>query len=108
MTPCDEFIQKMIDVLPEICETNDLIAVGIFRSVQSAEYARKMKDCPDYFQLVRRIVYPKNGVIKWLREKKHEKASTDSSEPRKKKECKTKNIPIEARVACNLRSTNIF
>lgn len=104
VTPCDEFIEKMERILPEICETSDLIAVGIFRSIQSAFYARDHGDTPDYFQLVRRIVYPKKAVIKWLKEKKHEKLCICQEDTNPKRIRKEKIVVLQPSVACNSRT----
>ena len=72
MSACDEFIEKVANMLPEQCKVTDLVKAGIYTSPQTATQARTRGDCPDYFQLGRRIIYPRNAVIQWLKEKKHE------------------------------------
>lgn len=72
MSACDSFIQRVSQMLPDQCTVEDLVKAGIYRSPQAAAHARSLGDCPDYFKLGRRIMYPKEGVIKYLDINKHE------------------------------------
>lgn len=68
MNACEDYIEAINKVLPDICTTKDLIKIGIFKSDQAAAYARKEGLSPDYFKLpTKTIFYPKKGVIEFLR-----------------------------------------
>ena len=72
MTSCDDFIEKATKVLPELCTTNDLIKLGIYKSAQGATHARQTGRSADYFKLpTGTIVYPKKGIIELLKKSKH-------------------------------------
>lgn len=72
MNPCDEIISKMTDGLPEICTINDLIRAGIVNNRATMEYYRRKKLSPPYLRISsRRIYYPRNGIVKWLKEKSY-------------------------------------
>lgn len=68
----NEFILKVQKELPDRCSVQDLIAAGIFNSPAAAFEARNRHDSPPFFRLRGRIMYPKNGVIRWLGEKKEQ------------------------------------
>lgn len=76
MSACENYINEVKINLPDKCSVEDLIEQGIFKSPQAAAHARRVGDTPDYFKLGRRIMYPKDGVIEWLNEKKHESRQT--------------------------------
>jgi hypothetical protein len=71
MKPCEEYISKIEKELPEMCRVKDLIKVGVFNSATAAVEARTTGNSPDYFQMSKRgrVLYPRNGVVQWLREK---------------------------------------
>jgi hypothetical protein len=68
MTGCDDFIAKIEKNLPDPIMTFELVEIGIFRSIQSAYYARKNNKGPVYFEVGKKVFYPKAGVIEWLKE----------------------------------------
>jgi len=71
MSACDDFIQKIDRVLPEMATTRDLIKAGIFRSDQGAAAARKAGNCPEFFRFNNKVIlYPKSGVLEFLRKAK--------------------------------------
>ncbi len=80
MTDCDEWIEKISSKLPEECLTVDLIKVGIFTSPFSASCARRAGNSPPYFKFGKKIMYPKPGVIKWLKEHKYESCTKNQSQ----------------------------
>lgn len=54
--------------LPELVSARDLVKVGMYRTEQGAYAARQSGKCPPYFRIPGRgIVYPKQGVIDFLR-----------------------------------------
>ncbi len=66
----EDYIEFVSRNLPELAKTRDLIRVGIYRSDQAAAAARREGRSPDFFKLNQRvIVYPKSGVLKFLRSK---------------------------------------
>jgi hypothetical protein len=69
--PCEEYLENLEGLLPELCTVNDLLRVGIYRSCMVAHTARKAGNCPTYFQQYKggKVLYPRSGVIAWLREK---------------------------------------
>lgn len=78
MSVCDDFIKKMERALPEVCTVRDLIRVGLYKSAQAARMERLVNSSPSYLRLGSRILYPKDGVIKWLRKGKKEGFDADS------------------------------
>ncbi len=69
MNSCDAYIEKLSSTLPDVCTTEDLIDIGIFRSEQTASIARRKGYSPPYFKMKHgAIVYPKESVIQYLRE----------------------------------------
>lgn len=76
MSECDDWIDKISETLPDECYTFDLVKVGIFTSRHSAACSRKVGTSPPYFKLGKRIMYPKAGVLNWLKLQKHESCQT--------------------------------
>ena len=72
MNTCDTFIKKIEFSLKDPCTCSDLVNVGIYRSPQAARYARQVGSSPPFFKLGGKIIYPRDGVILWLKENKHE------------------------------------
>lgn len=71
MNALNQYIRKLELELPEICSTSDLMKVGIFNSPQSARLARKKNRGPAYIQVGRKIIYPKQVVIEFLKQASH-------------------------------------
>ncbi len=67
MRACEDFLIHLERMLPDLCCDKDLIANGLFRSPQGCWFARKSKQCPEFMKINGRVVYPKKGVIEWLR-----------------------------------------
>ncbi len=78
MSVCDDWIEKISGKLPEECNTIDLIKIGIFTSRHAASCSRKVGTSPPYFKLGKRIMYPKAGVLGWLKQQKHESAQNQN------------------------------
>ncbi len=76
MSECDDWIEKISGILPEECNTFDLVKAGIYTSPHSASCARRVGSSPPYFKLGKRVMYPKSGVVNWLKQKKHENSQT--------------------------------
>jgi hypothetical protein len=68
MGTCEEVIQKLDRTLPNFCTVKDLIKIGLFKSPQAARSARLANCAPPFFKMgAKTILFPKEGVIKWLR-----------------------------------------
>lgn len=80
MTPCDEFIEKIERTLPEFSLTRDLVKLGLYSSVQCAYYARKTQNAPAYFEVGKKIFYPKTAIIQWLKESKRNEKNFENSQ----------------------------
>lgn len=73
---CDVWIEKSTASLPDPCTPADLVKAGIFHSVQNTSAVRKTYKGPPFLKVAGRIVYPKDGVIEWLKKNKgHVEAS---------------------------------
>ena len=68
---CEEYLVKLEQELPEMCRVKDLIKAKIFNSPTVATEARESGDSPPFFQMSKRgrVVYPRGGVIDWMRGK---------------------------------------
>ena len=72
MTACDDYISKVEQMLPDLATTKDLIKAGIYRSDQAASAARRKGQAPSFFRFNKRVViYPKQGVIEFLKRAKN-------------------------------------
>jgi|BogFormECP03_OM2_1039629.scaffolds.fasta_scaffold00001_59 hypothetical protein len=78
MSSNDEFIQKLDQIWPEILETDDLVKVGLYPSMQAAYYSRKLGRAPEYFEVGKRIFYAKTAVLNWLRSAKRNEKDTQT------------------------------
>ena len=66
----EKFIEEVESKLPELADTSDLIKLGIFSSIAQAVQRRKRGESPEFLCLSeKRIVYPKQAVMSWLRER---------------------------------------
>lgn len=75
----NEYIDRILSQLPDLCSNNDLVQVGIFRSINEAHLCRKKGKSPDYFKLPNKhVIYSKEAVKKFL-----EESFNDGKEPRK-------------------------
>lgn len=69
MNACEDLIAKLDKQLPEICTIHDLIRAGIVSSRNTMEHYRKKNLGPPFLRVSeRKIFYPKQGVLKWLKE----------------------------------------
>lgn len=70
MSHVQQFIEEVDSKLPDVCDTSDLIKLGIFSSISQAVQRRKRGSAPEFLRLSeKRIVYPKKAVISWLKER---------------------------------------
>ena len=68
MTVCEEYINELMHDMPNLLTPKDLISCGIYKSHQAAYIARKNGTSPVFFNINHRgIVYPKKGIIEFLK-----------------------------------------
>lgn len=67
---CDDYIQCVSRELPRLCKPKHLIQIGLFNSNQHEYKARKLGKCPEYFKMDGRVLYPKEGIIRYLYKRK--------------------------------------
>ena len=70
MDACDFFISKARLSLPELCTVRDLKRLGILKGPQAARVWRNRKIGPEYFEINGRYYYPKEAILRFLRESK--------------------------------------
>ena len=69
MNSLDNFIEMIENQLPDLIRTKELVEIGIYNSPQAAYQARLSKLCPPWLRIPRKgVVYPKAGVVAFLRE----------------------------------------
>lgn len=69
MNACEEFIESLERLLPDMCTTEDLVTHGIYPTRQAAARARKTGNGPQFLPVTKKnIVYPKPCVISFLKE----------------------------------------
>ncbi len=54
------------DSLPELLTSEDLVKMGMYSSVDAAYVARAKGHSPDWIQMDRRVLYPKEWVRSFL------------------------------------------
>lgn len=67
LTTLDEYIEKIIKELPELCSPSDLVRVGLYTDEQAAYRGRVRGDGPPFFKMHYIVVYPKKGVIEYFK-----------------------------------------
>lgn len=76
MNSCEKFIQDLEKRLPDLCRPEHLVKMGIFKYRQSADLARREGKGPDFFKIGRKIFYPRDGIVKWLKDNSHVTSET--------------------------------
>jgi hypothetical protein len=57
---------KKLEAMPEFLTGNDLVSLGLYKSNNALYIARLRGQSPDYIQVVRRVLYPRESVIAFL------------------------------------------
>lgn len=70
MDACDYFISKARASLPDICTVRDMKKLGLLRGEQVAREWRRKKIGPEYFLINGRYLYPKEAILRFLRDNK--------------------------------------
>lgn len=76
MNANEEYLNYLSRAMPEKCTPRDLVKFGIYNNPQCACIARKRGDTPDYFQIGKRVVYMRDAVIEWLKNRSYEVSKT--------------------------------
>lgn len=81
--PCEEYISYVERELPELASAKDLVRVGIYRCVNTVYSAKRDGHSPAYFQIsCRNVMFPKKGVLQFLRSHMVEVNQEDADEQR--------------------------
>lgn len=68
MNGIEEFIVHIEKSLKDLVKTSELVRIGMYSSPQAAFHARQMGCSPPFFKIAGNgVVYPKCGVIEFLR-----------------------------------------
>ncbi len=59
-------IRESLDSYPMFLTSVQLCKLGLYKTPDLCYLARRRGDSPDYVQLGRKILYPKESVIKWV------------------------------------------
>jgi hypothetical protein len=70
MDELDYFISKARCTLPDLCTVRDLKKLGIVKGAQAARLWRKKKIGPQYFEINGRFYYPREAILRFLKEAK--------------------------------------
>lgn len=64
----EKYIEELINKLPDLLTPKDLVSCGIYKTHQAAYQARVKGSSPPYFRIsYRGIVYPKSGIVDYLK-----------------------------------------
>ncbi len=67
----DDYIETISYKLPILASTKDLKKIGLYRSDQAAAAARRKGMGPPFFKINARVIlYPREGVIEYLKNSK--------------------------------------
>lgn len=62
----EEHLKKIFENYPEFLSSEDLVTLGIYRTIDATYQARIRKTGLPYVKLNKKILYPKNALIEWL------------------------------------------
>lgn len=80
MTTIENYLAKLEKDLPDLLKTTDLVKLGYIKYIQDVHALRHRGACPPYFRVGKRVFYPKEGVIKWIKENSNDGCETQSAE----------------------------
>ena len=67
-----------LDSLPELLSSNDLVQMGLFSSVDQAYLARIRGKSPDFIKFKRKVLYPKESVVEFIKKHFHKGDTTQA------------------------------
>lgn len=62
----DSGIEKMLEEYPKFLSSQDLIDLGIYKSIDSCYMSRVRLEGPQWIKLGRKILYSKNLLVEFL------------------------------------------
>lgn len=65
----DELLYKIKHGYSDLLSVKDVIALGLFSSPDMAWEARKYGRSPDYIKMHHKILYPKESIIQFLKDR---------------------------------------
>lgn len=60
-------ISTKLEQMNEFLSSQDLVDLGIYKSLDAAYLARVRSDSPEYIKLKHRVLYPKAAVVDFLK-----------------------------------------
>lgn len=79
-TKGESTLLSKLDQLPDWISSTQLVSLGLFSSNCAMYLARVRGQSPDYIKIGKKVLYPKSGVIDFIRNHSH-----DGSIPKHKK-----------------------
>lgn len=68
----NQTISETLMRLPDFLSSEDLVKLGLYKSID-ATYQARLKRCgPEYIKLRKKILYPKLGIINFLTARSHQ------------------------------------
>lgn len=58
-----------ISNLPEFLSSQDLVALGLFSSTDSAYVARIRGDSPEFLKVGKKVLYPKASLLRFIQDR---------------------------------------
>jgi hypothetical protein len=59
-------ITEALSRFPDFLSSEDLVKLGIYKSIDATYQARLKRYGPEYIKLRKKILYPKLGIVKFL------------------------------------------
>lgn len=75
----ENFLKKL-DLLPDLLDGKDLIALGLYGHKNGVYRARSKGKCPSYIKLPGKVVYPKEAVREFIIARYHDGSVPKSSQ----------------------------
>ena len=63
------YYEQILSGYPEFLESEDLVKLGIYKTLDGAYQARLKKYGPPYIKMRKKILYPKRQLIEWLEQR---------------------------------------
>ena len=60
-------LAQRLESLPEFMSGHDLIKLGLFKTLNALYVARTRGTAPDHIKIVRKILYPRDAVIEFIK-----------------------------------------
>ena len=67
------YLEDILNKYPEFLESEDLVKLGLYKTIDATYQARLKKYGPPYVKMRKKILYPKRQLIEWLEQKQKSK-----------------------------------